>query len=82
MESLSVLPTSLLSFRVSLAINLPTSAPGWDFWVLFCSSVLLPFFVNLMQSPRKTHKLKPLENEEIFDHLFVEKKQKIRVIRP
>jgi hypothetical protein len=79
MELLFALSLLILSFATGLmAGNFGRNAGLW-----FCISIPLPFIASIIllclpdRSTAKARILRPVENEEIFDHLFIKKYKKL-----
>lgn len=83
MEFLFALPLLILPFLLPLATGLMAKSFGRKFGLWFCISIPLPFIANVIllclpdRSAQKVVRLKPVESEEVFDHLFVKKDRRI-----
>ena len=82
MEVLFALPIILIPFFWPVVTGLVARGYGRKFWTWFFLGIPLPFIavIILLFLPDKlvrnaAAELQPVENEKIFDHLFLEEKE-------
>ena len=82
MEVLFTLPLIFLPLFLPLLAGLMARNFGRKFWSWFLIGLALPLVANiiLLCLPDKAHQemahLEPVRNDQLFDHLFIEKKIK------
>ena len=84
MELVFLMALILISFRIASATALLAEDIGKSYWTWFVLGVFLPLVAIgiLFFLPRKRKRqvieLRAVENDEIFDHLFIDKHSKQR----
>lgn len=84
MELVFLMALILISFRIASATASLAEDTGKNYWAWFVLGIFLPLFAIgiLFFLPRKRKKqvteLRAVENDEIFDHLFILKHSKER----
>lgn len=83
MEIVFLMTLVLMSLRISTVTAGVAESIGKNYWTWFVFGVLLPLIaigilLSLRRRSKKVTELKPVENDEIFDHLFIAKHSKQR----
>ena len=84
MEFVFLMALVLMSLRVSTVTALIAEGVGKSYWTWFVLSFFFPLIASaiLLCLPRESKKrvteLRAVENDEIFDHLFLDKHPKQR----
>ena len=79
MKFLLAVPLLIFVFLLPLITGLIINDSPYKFWLWFYISIPLVFVTSVVilclpdRSREKAGKVKPVENEEIFDHLFIGK---------
>ncbi|WP_276504092.1 hypothetical protein [Terrimonas pollutisoli] len=77
MKLLYAIQLLIIHFLVSLTIGIMTDNLNYRFWTWVAISVPVNLIISgFFLSGNKTKEIYPVENEEIFDHLFIKKKIK------
>ena len=75
MKLLYAIQLLIIHFLVSLTIGIMTDNLNFRFWTWVAIGVPVNLLLGwFFLSKNKTRKISPVENEEIFDHLFIPKK--------
>ena len=80
-------PMLVFAFLLSLVTGLTAKKAPYRIWQRLCTSILLLLvestilFCAVGDRRKKPHHRRAVENDEIFDHLFADKRKKIRVSR-
>ena len=83
MKFLLAVPLLIFAFLLPLITGVMAENSTYKFWLWFYTSIPLLFVAGMIViclpaiSRKKARKLNPVENEEIFDHLFIGKKKAI-----
>ena len=81
MEFVFAIPLLFTPFMMPLITGLMAKNFGRKFWLWFFLGLLLPFIAAIVllclpdKSKRKVVELRPVENDEVFDYLFITKNQ-------
>jgi hypothetical protein len=87
MKFLLAVPLLIFAFFLPLITALMVKDSPYKFWLWFYISIPLLFVTNVIIiclpaiSRKKVEKLNPVENEEIFDHLFIAKNKSYMLSR-
>lgn len=75
MKLLYIIQLLLIHLAVSLAIGIMTDNLNYRFWTWVAIGIPVNLIISgFFLSRNKTKEICPVENEEIFDHLFIRKK--------
>lgn len=87
MKLLLALPVAVFTFLLPLITGVAVRATPNKFWLWFYAGIPLLFIVSVIlfcavEKPgtKKEYK-RPVENDELFDHLFVNKNKKTKLFR-
>lgn len=87
MKLLLAVPVLLFAFLLPLITGLMVKDSPYRFWLCFYISIAPPPTVSVIifclagWCRQKAGKLEPVENEEIFDHLFISKNKSYMLSR-
>ena len=87
MKFLLAVPLLIFAFLLPLITGLMAKSSPYQFWLWFYTSIPLLFVAGVIViclpaiSRKKARKLRPVENEEIFDHLFIGKNKSYILFR-
>jgi MFS family permease len=79
MEFILALPLLFIPLVLPFIAGQMAKSFGRKFWPWFLIGIVLPFIANIIllclpdKSKKKTNGLKAVENDKIFDHLFIAK---------
>lgn len=77
MKLLYIIQLLIIHLAVSLTIGIMTDNLNYRFWTWVAIGVPVNLIIGgFFLSGNKTKEICPVENEEIFDHLFIRKNKK------